>query len=266
MCMEEIKNLLEAREKQLLQLKKEKEKALKSAPEGSLRICRHGDRTQYYHREDPKDCNGVYIREKEIALAQKLAQKDYDKKVLSSIEKELNAINKYFSCYPDVGAEQVYDKLHSERKKLILQIMESDEEYVSNWEAVEYRGKEFYEDTPEFYTAKGERVRSKSEVIIADVLHREGVPYRYEYPIYISGVGDIYPDFTVLNIRTRKEILWEHFGMMDDPEYVEKAVQKIMTYEQNEILQGENLILTYETRKIPLNQKTIMRKLWQYLK
>ena len=48
--MEEVKNLLEAREKQLLQLKKEKEKALKSAPEGSLRICMHGNKTQYYHR------------------------------------------------------------------------------------------------------------------------------------------------------------------------------------------------------------------------
>ena len=54
--------------------------------------------------------------------------------------------------------------------------------------------------------------------------------------------------------------------MMDDPEYVEKAVQKIMTYEQNEIFQGENLILTYETRRMPLNQKTIMRKVWQHLK
>ena len=79
-------------------------------------------------------------------------------------------------------------------------------------------------------------------------------------------MGNIYPDFTVLNVRTRKEMLWEHFGMMDEPEYAEKAVQKIMTYEQNNIFPGENLILTYETRKNPLNQKTIMRKLWQYLK
>lgn len=263
--MEEVKNLLEAREKQLLQLKKEKEKALKSAPEGSLRICRHGNKTQYYHREDPKDCNGVYIREKEITLAQKLAQKDYDKKVLTSIEKELNAINKYLSCYPDVGAEQVYEKLHKERQKLIMPIEESDEEYVSNWEAVEYQGKEFYEDTPEFYTAKGERVRSKSEVIIADVLHREGIPYRYEYPIYICGVGNVYLDFTILNVRTRKELLWEHFGLMDEPEYAEKAIQKLITYEQNDIFMGKNLILTYETRKNPLNQKIIMRKLLQFL-
>lgn len=264
--MEQVKNLLEAREKQLLQLKAEKEKALLSAPKGSLRVCSHGDKTQYYYRQDPKDCNGVYIREKEIALAQKLAQKDYDKKVLASIEKELNAIHKYFAYYPDRSVEEVYNKLHEKRQKLIVPIAESDEEYIYKWESVKYQGKEFRDDTPEFYTAKGERVRSKSEVIIADVLNREGVPYRYEYPIYIKGVGKFYPDFTLLNMRKRKEIFWEHFGMMDDPEYAEKAVQKITVYEYNGYFPGKNLILTYETRKIPLNQKTIISVLGQYLK
>lgn len=264
--MSEVKNLLKAREKQLLQLKKEREKALKSVPEGSLRICCHRDKTEFYHRTDPKDKNGAYIREKDIHLAQKLAQKEYDKKVLASIEKELTAINKYFSFYPNRNPEQIYENLHKERQKLIMPIVEPDEEYLRNWESVKYQGKEFYEGTPEFYTAKGERVRSKSEVIIADVLNREGIPYHYEYPIYIKGIGKIHPDFTVLNTRTRNEMIWDHFGMMDDPEYAEKSVQKITTYENNGFFPGENLILTYETRKIPLNQRTINSIIQRYLK
>ena len=104
---------------------------------------------------------------------------------------------------------------------------------------------------------KGERVRSKSEVIIADMLSKEGIPYRYEYPLYIKGFGKIYPDFTVLNIKKREELLWEHFGMMDDAEYAEAAIRKIATYEQNGIYPGEKLILTYETRKNPINQRVI---------
>jgi len=71
---------------------------------------------------------------------------------------------------------------------------------------------------PELYTAKGERVRSKSEIIIADSLMRAGVPYRYEFPIILNGYGKIYPDFTVLNVGLRKELYWEHLGMMDDSE------------------------------------------------
>ncbi len=264
--MEQTKKLLEAREKYLLQIKNEKEQALTEVPEGTLRLCTHEKNTQYYHRKDPKDFNGVYIREKDIELAQRLAQKDYDRKVLGATEKELNAIKKYLSSFPAICAEQIYQSLHKGRQKLITPICETDEEYVQNWEMVEYKGKEFHEGAPEFYTTKGERVRSKSELIIADLLEKEGVPYRYEYPIYLKGLGKIYPDFTVLNVRKRKTIYWEHLGMMDDFEYVERALKKIATYEQNGIFPGENLVLTYETRTNPINQKMIMLMIQHYLK
>ena len=263
--MEEVKNLLKVREKELLQLKKEKKKALQNAPEGTLRICTRGNKVQYYHRTVPKDFNGVYIREKDYKLAQKLAQKDYDAKILKAVEKELHAIQKYNAYYPDKCAEQLYENLHKERQKLIFPVCESEDAFVQQWESIEYEGKVFYGDAAEFYTAKNERVRSKSEVIIADALNREGVPYRYEFPIYLEDFGTVYPDFTVLHIRTRKEILWEHLGMMDEPDYAEKAIQKIATYEQNGFFPGENLILTYETRKNPLNQKILVNLIRHYL-
>lgn len=41
--MEQIRSLLEERKEKLLQIKNEKEKALKKAPEGSLRICVRGE-------------------------------------------------------------------------------------------------------------------------------------------------------------------------------------------------------------------------------
>ena len=47
---------------------KEKEKSLAKAPDGSLRLCQHGNKIQYYYRDDPKDFNGVYIKEKNIHL------------------------------------------------------------------------------------------------------------------------------------------------------------------------------------------------------
>lgn len=263
--MEQIKNLLKARENYLLHLKEEKEKALQNAPEGSLRICCRGNKAQYYQRNDPKDFNGIYIREKDVDLARKLAQKDYDQKVLCSIEKELNAINKYISCCPATNIEHLYESLHRERRKLIDPIIETEEQYISNWENVIYRGKEFDEDAPEIYTAKGERVRSKSEVIIADILYSEGIPYRYEYPIQLKGWGKVYPDFTILNVKLRKELYWEHLGMMDDSDYVESALQKIALYEKNGIFPGEKLILTYETKKNPINQKIVRLLIQQYL-
>jgi len=263
--MENIKEILQNRQSDLLRWKAEKEKAIANAPTGTLRICNSGNRTQFYQRIDPTDFNGRYLNEKERTLAQTLAQKDYDKKVLRSIEKELNAIQKYLTACPTVKAEQVYEKMHKERQKLVNPIQESEEEFVRKWERVVYQGKDFYEDTPEFYTMKAERVRSKSEVIIADMLNREGIPYRYEYPINMRGYGIVYPDFTVLNVAGRREIYWEHFGMMDDLAYVEKALQKIATYEKNGIYPGNGLILTYESKNMPMNQKHILRIIKQYL-
>lgn len=264
--MEEVRRTLEARKNQLLQLKKEKEKALLSAPKGLLRVNCQGDRTQYYRRENANDANGVYLREKEVNLVRRLAQKEYDQKVLRAVEKEVRAIERCLVGYPLTGAEEVYEKLHRERKKLVVPVWEPQEQFVQKWEAVVYEGKSFGEDAPEFYTAKNERVRSKSEWIIADLLNREGVPYRYEYPLHLKGMGVVHPDFTVLNVKERKEFYWEHLGMMDDATYAERALQKIALYEQNGIYPGEGLILTYETRTNPLNQKVVVNVIEHYLK
>ncbi len=264
--MEEIKKELEKRRKQLLRIQKEKLKALKSAPEGCLRVCRHGEKIQYYYRRDPKDFNGVYIREKDMKLARKLAQKGYDEKVLKSTEEELKAIEKYLSCIPKQVAECIYENLHQGRRRLVKPIEEPVWEYIQNWEQVKYQGKPFAVETAKLYTEKGERVRSKSEVMIADVLYREGIPYRYEYPLDIDEWGYVYPDFTVLDVEGRRDIYWEHFGMMDDPDYTEKAIKKIELYERNGIIPGKNLILTFETKKTPINRNVVREIIKHFLK
>lgn len=264
--MNRVKEELERRKEELLQLKNEKEHALKGVPKGTVRISCSQNRTQFYYREKKEDRRGNYIPEKELELVKKLAQKEYDQKVLRAVEKELGIVERCMAHYQVTEPEMIYENLHEERKKLIIPIRESDEGYIKKWEAVKYQGKGFDENMPEYYTVKKERVRSKSELIIADLLAREGVPYRYESPLHLKGFGQIYPDFMVLNVAKRKEFYWEHLGMMDDPAYVEKAIQKITMYEQNGIYPGERLILTYETRKNPLSQKVVIRMIEHYLK
>lgn len=264
--MEQIKLLLEKRKQKLLYVKKEKEKALKKVPDGKLRINRSGKRVQYFHRRDPKDFNGTYIKMKDKNIAEQLAQKDYDAKILEICDQELHAIEKYFAHCPQKCMEEFYESLHKERQKLIMPVRETDEEFVKAWETEEYQGLAFHSHQPELYSAKGERVRSKSEVMIADSLFREKILYRYECPLYLEEFGEVHPDFTVLNVRLRKEIYWEHLGMMDSVEYAEKAVRKINAYAQNGIFAGDNLILTYETKAQPLSQKSIKCFIDRFLK
>ena len=114
-------------------------------------------------------------------------------------------------------------------------------------------------------TEKGERVRSKSEKILADYFYRNKIAYKYECPLHLKGYGIVYPDFTFLSRKTKQEIYWEHDGRMDDPGYAQNAVRKILAYEENGIYPGESLILTFETEKNVLNTRIIERLVHRYL-
>lgn len=129
----------------------------------------------------------------------------------------------------------------------------------------EYTGKEFFEEVPLHITERGERVRSKSEKILADKLFAMGIPYRYEYPLKMKGYGTIYPDFTILKVSSRTEVYLEHFGMMDDPQYCQKAVLKLQTYARNHIYPGKNLLVTFETLQTPLDMKSVEEMLRQFV-
>ena len=145
--------------------------------------------------------------------------------------------------------------------KLIVPFYETDEMFMLQWCSKEYEGLPFKEDSPELYTDRGERVRSKSEVIIANLMAKESIPYKYECPLYLNGFGTVHPDFTALNVKKRKEYYWEHLGMMDDPSYVHKALNKINTYIRNGYIPGKNLLLTFESKAIPLNMRNVESQL-----
>ena len=110
-------------------------------------------------------------------------------------------------------------------------------------------------------TERGERVRSKSEKIIADKLYMLGIPYRYEFPIVLEGNIKMYPDFTILKMPERKEVYLEHFGKLDDEAYINITIMKLNTYEKNGIYVGVNLFFTYETNRKALNVKALDKML-----
>lgn len=207
--------------------------------------------------------NGKYISKKRQSLIKELAQKNYYLKIISYLQDELKLINALIECIKT--ASDVNDNIvSSSRKELIETVTLSDIEYVSRWLEVEYKHKVFLDDVPELFTAKGERVRSKSEVIIADTLTRLNVPYRYEFPVALKNVI-VHPDFYCLNVRTREEFLWEHFGMMSDVEYSKAAVEKLMLYQSCGIFPGANLLISTETQTKPLSTKQIEQIVKKFL-
>lgn len=230
---------------------------LKNAPPGELRVIRHHTNYQYYHSL-PGQRN--YISKKNPKLAIKLAQKEYDKAVLSkalTFQEQLDALWHTL----EVDFDEIINQFQEEKKKLIKPYFTSDDEFIREWENMSFDSKLFDESTPELFSNRGERVRSKSEKIIADRLAELGIPYRYEAPLFLGTMGIVYPDFTLLKVCTREEIYWEHLGMMDDSSYVHKALNKINTYIRNGYIPGKNLLLTFESKAVPLNMRNVESQL-----
>ena len=90
--------------------------------------------------------------------------------------------------------EDIFDNTGLARRTLIKPIVEDSNKIIEEWQSQLYTGKDFeVNDKTEFYTRRGERVRSKSEVLIADMLYEAEVPYLYEFPVKL-GRYTAYPD------------------------------------------------------------------------
>ena len=196
--------------------------SLKDAPTGGLRVSMRNGYPRYYNCTKKGDTLGNYICRSDLQLARQLAQKEYDQKVMKELAKTIKWIRQVVDASPYNSLNDIWEQMHPAKKSFIHPYTLSDEEYRKQWEGITYVGKSFDETTSEIYTDRGERVRSKSEKIIADKLYSMKIPYRYEYPLKLSGFGTVYPDFTILNLRTRKEYYLEHFGMMDEPKFETK--------------------------------------------
>ena len=235
-----------------------------ATPEGRLRISVDHGVARYYQCVD--DRYGEYIPRDNVQLPRQLAQKAYNDAVLKTAEARAKHIARCLKNYNDDELEQLFTSLHPERQKLITPVEPTFSQLQEQWYSEPYVGKAFKEGMPVILTEKGERVRSKSEKILADFFYRNNIPYKYEKPLNLSGYGIVHPDFTFLSRKLRKEIYWEHEGMMDKPEYAIKAVKKLNSYQKNRILPGERLVLTFETEQDVLNTRIVSELADKYLR
>lgn len=261
--MRKMETKLKNEANQLKKIIENVKKRLKNAPNGHLRISKKHGRIEYYLKDE--ECKGVkkngrYMKANERKLARSIAQRDYDRQVLKRSTERIKAIEAFLDKYEKTRLSNIYTKTHPNRLELIDVVELSDEEFIKQWQSVEYERKPIINDAQVIVTERGERVRSKSEKIIADKLCMLGIPYRYEYPLLLDGNMKVHPDFTILRMPEKEEVYLEHFGMMDDIDYVNKTMYKLSTYEKNGIYLGINLFITYETSLRPMNTKILDEK------
>lgn len=241
------------------------EERVGKAPQGKLIESRSHGKVQFYNYDQSKEKSRSYISLKNQNLIASLAQKDYDNALIKVANKERKLLIKLTDLYDSTIAEDIYNKLTPARKELVTPILLPDDEFVRQWLEEPYEHPGFEDDDPEFFTEKNLRVRSKSEISIANKYDAHSIPMKYEAPLFLEGYGWVNPDFRLLNVRLRKEYIHEHLGKMDDPDYATKNVAKINWYMRNGWIPGKNLILTMETLKNPFDARIMEDIIEQYL-
>lgn len=189
-----------------------------NSAEGGLKYQRRNGEIYYYQQKKnikTKEWERSYIRKNQRNLAKELAQKGYFLSVKSVLKKQLHLLQRFIKEYDEEGIEQIYRKMPEERKALVEPTVVSVKEKIEAWNNEEYEPYLAFSENMIYETEKGEMVRSKSEV------------------------GRIY--------------YYEHAGRIDEPKYVVDFVKKMNLYSSNNILQGCDLMVTYETYSMPLD-------------
>lgn len=114
-------------------------------------------------------------------------------------------------------------------------------------------------------TSRGEFVRSKSELALAEKFIARGLDYVYEQPVNL-GALQRFPDFTFANAGTGRTVYWEHLGLMSDPDYRRRWEKKLALYRAHGILplqggEGQNgtLVISEEREGSGLDMSVIER-------
>ena len=116
--------------------------------------------------------------------------------------------------------------------------------------------KDWYEEGKIHQTLSEYMVRSKSEIIIANMLTERQVPFWYEKPLFAPDGTFYLPDFTIM--VQGEEYYLEHVGRLDLPKYKSHWENKKKWYDK--FFKGK-LLTTYETSTLSNDIDKIIKDL-----
>lgn len=229
-------------------------KELESLPKGTLQCHRDRDYWHWYVEEKKTDDDGKihrkrkYLPKSEREKAEALAKKGYLKSQLKDAQQELEALKMYLRHHSKFDNVDKYLDRSPEIRALTKKLVEYDwSPEIQEWLDTSSKMEPYRPEKLVYRCRNGLLVRSKSEQLIGGALFYHKIPYKYEEPIDLNGIT-IIPDFTIFNPRTGDICLWEHFGLMSNPEYVARTLKKIGDYINNGFIPFENFIMTFESK------------------
>lgn len=224
-------------------------KELRKLPSGTLScVMRDGKRTffQVEKADNKRIRKSINKNEKKI---EDLAKKMYLETEIKMLKSSIEAAKLFLDSYEEVSVDNILRKIPETIHDKLLPSPHED------WATQDYPKSSYMPESKVHTTTRGLKVRSKSELLIAEKLYEHGISFRYEQVLSINGV-QLAPDFTV-KPQSGKLIYWEHCGLTGNKKYMEKHKWKLSVYEEAGIVPWDNLIITYDDKYGILNLSII---------
>ena len=267
----------------LTQLKREYRlvsKELSRCPEGELMIFHNHGYTKYAHVTKAQGIKHRHEIGKTPRLINRLAHKRFLEEKKQRLEDNIRIIEaaskqsksmdteeilaempKYFDTLDTEilinGRKSKLDWPHPSRDKDICPqkaTLSTESLTPEEWGALPYCENTSYLDRKNQLAARGFICRSKSEAAIIGIYDSLRIPYHYDESMYFGNVL-LSPDF--VGARSDRALIYhEHFGLSDS-DYRRNSLYKLNIYGSAGIMQGINLICTFEDEEGSINLELI---------
>ena len=216
--------------------------ALQKLPQGKLTYKTINGRLYYYWIDSAKKQH--YIHSKNSDLIYDLKYRRFLEEATCQIEQNLHIQEKVLTRYGPYDPFSIQKRLPKAYSDLVLPSnLKSKSPHHDGAEP---------SNRPEgltYSTSFGLYLSSKTEVIIAELMHAANIDFRYEPKVRLQtpdGHWITYrPDFEITP-PLYEDIFWEHAGLLHNERYRESFFNKITTYHHNNIVMPKNLIVTMD--------------------
>ncbi len=233
---------------------------IRNSPDGRLMHQKNHDHDQFLLLSSE---NGVRKRvciTKDEEMKRNLAQKEFAEKALKIIKANADAlreaadkmvpfdpgeiINNMAKAYAMLPEDYFFgrDKLSFAAcvdEDLTAKIRRHEEwwkkPYKEYWGYPQYKTKT---------TSRGQKVRSISELLIAEKLYEYSIPFHYEEEFEKDG-KTFAPDFTFEG-KGYECFYLDYFGMMENNQYAKRNILKLDDYYNAGLIPGDNLIIVFD--------------------
>lgn len=251
---------------------KKYETELATLPAGGIITREKNGRQEYYH--SVPGSNRIYIGKDDEKVVRQLFRRKLLEKTLERMRSNVAVQEKMLTKYLPYDIATVQAEIPASYRKIAAlktlrpgaadgetgEDISDDINNVTRYDAkYDHRTEE---GTVIHMTSQGFAVKSKTELMIAEMLAISRISFIYEKAIRLKKSDGryitVHPDFTFQD-RYGREIYWEHFGMLGMEDYREKTMKKLRTYIENNIIPSINLVITAESFDGSLDVSVISR-------